>query len=180
MRKPFAITLDVGVEPGRPHRRLAHRAPGLRAQPAAVQQRIPRRREHPAVAVRRGRRSREVRGCLGASEAVVVYRRTRVKMPAHDIEVEEALEEGGLPGAGPRPERRSVRPAERARRYLLRQRGRGRPRPDDRHQGIFAGGDMVPSEPPAATRSITTTARAAACASPNAPQAPSRWSPSLP
>jgi 2-oxoacid:acceptor oxidoreductase delta subunit (pyruvate/2-ketoisovalerate family) len=31
---------------------------------------------------------------LGASEAVVVYRRTRDKMPAHDIEVEEALEEG--------------------------------------------------------------------------------------
>jgi 2-oxoacid:acceptor oxidoreductase delta subunit (pyruvate/2-ketoisovalerate family) len=31
---------------------------------------------------------------LGASEAVVVYRRTREKMPAHDIEVGEALEEG--------------------------------------------------------------------------------------
>jgi 2-oxoacid:acceptor oxidoreductase delta subunit (pyruvate/2-ketoisovalerate family) len=31
---------------------------------------------------------------LGASEAVVVYRRTREKMPAHDIEVAEALEEG--------------------------------------------------------------------------------------
>ena len=31
---------------------------------------------------------------LGASEAVVVYRRTRNRMPAHDIEVEEALEEG--------------------------------------------------------------------------------------
>jgi 2-oxoacid:acceptor oxidoreductase delta subunit (pyruvate/2-ketoisovalerate family) len=31
---------------------------------------------------------------LGASEAVVVYRRTREKMPAHDIEVTEALEEG--------------------------------------------------------------------------------------
>ena len=31
---------------------------------------------------------------LGASEAVVVYRRTRERMPAHDIEVEEALEEG--------------------------------------------------------------------------------------
>jgi 2-oxoacid:acceptor oxidoreductase delta subunit (pyruvate/2-ketoisovalerate family) len=31
---------------------------------------------------------------LGASEAVVVYRRTREKMPAHDVEVEEALEEG--------------------------------------------------------------------------------------
>ena len=31
---------------------------------------------------------------LGASEAIVVYRRTRDRMPAHDVEVEEALEEG--------------------------------------------------------------------------------------
>ena len=31
---------------------------------------------------------------LGASEAVVVYRRTRERMPAHDSEVTEALEEG--------------------------------------------------------------------------------------
>jgi 2-oxoacid:acceptor oxidoreductase delta subunit (pyruvate/2-ketoisovalerate family) len=31
---------------------------------------------------------------LGASEAVVVYRRTRDRMPAHDVEVTEALEEG--------------------------------------------------------------------------------------
>lgn len=31
---------------------------------------------------------------LGADEAVIVYRRTRDKMPAHDFEVEEALEEG--------------------------------------------------------------------------------------
>ena len=31
---------------------------------------------------------------LGASEAVVVYRRTRERMPAHDIEVTEALDEG--------------------------------------------------------------------------------------
>jgi 2-oxoacid:acceptor oxidoreductase delta subunit (pyruvate/2-ketoisovalerate family) len=31
---------------------------------------------------------------LGAAEAVVVYRRTRDRMPARDIEVEEALEEG--------------------------------------------------------------------------------------
>jgi 2-oxoacid:acceptor oxidoreductase delta subunit (pyruvate/2-ketoisovalerate family) len=31
---------------------------------------------------------------LGAAEAVVVYRRTRDRMPAHDIEVAEALEEG--------------------------------------------------------------------------------------
>ncbi|HEY9338085.1 MAG TPA: NAD(P)-binding protein [Kribbella sp.] len=31
---------------------------------------------------------------LGAADAVVVYRRTRERMPAHDIEVQEALEEG--------------------------------------------------------------------------------------
>ena len=33
---------------------------------------------------------------LGAEEAVVVYRRTRDRMPAHDSELEEALEEGVL------------------------------------------------------------------------------------
>ena len=33
---------------------------------------------------------------LGAEEAVIVYRRTRDRMPAHDIEVEEAIEEGVL------------------------------------------------------------------------------------
>ena len=33
---------------------------------------------------------------LGAQDAIVVYRRTRDRMPAHDIEVEEALEEGVL------------------------------------------------------------------------------------
>jgi len=31
---------------------------------------------------------------LGAEEAVIVYRRTREQMPAHDFELEEALEEG--------------------------------------------------------------------------------------
>jgi len=31
---------------------------------------------------------------LGAEDAVVVYRRTRERMPAHDVEVDEALEEG--------------------------------------------------------------------------------------
>ena len=31
---------------------------------------------------------------LGAEEAIVVYRRTRERMPAHDFEVEEAIEEG--------------------------------------------------------------------------------------
>jgi 2-oxoacid:acceptor oxidoreductase delta subunit (pyruvate/2-ketoisovalerate family) len=33
---------------------------------------------------------------MGASEAIIVYRRTREKMPAHDFEVEEALQEGVL------------------------------------------------------------------------------------
>jgi 2-oxoacid:acceptor oxidoreductase delta subunit (pyruvate/2-ketoisovalerate family) len=33
---------------------------------------------------------------LGATEAVIVYRRTREKMPAHNLEVEEALQEGVL------------------------------------------------------------------------------------
>jgi NADPH-dependent glutamate synthase beta subunit-like oxidoreductase len=33
---------------------------------------------------------------LGADEAVVIYRRTRHRMPAHDVEVEEAQEEGVL------------------------------------------------------------------------------------
>jgi len=33
---------------------------------------------------------------LGAEESVIVYRRTREKMPAHSFEVEEALEEGIL------------------------------------------------------------------------------------
>jgi NADPH-dependent glutamate synthase beta subunit-like oxidoreductase len=33
---------------------------------------------------------------LGATEAVIVYRRTREKMPAHDLEIEEALQEGVL------------------------------------------------------------------------------------
>jgi len=31
---------------------------------------------------------------LGATDAIIVYRRTREKMPAHDFEVEDALEEG--------------------------------------------------------------------------------------
>ena len=31
---------------------------------------------------------------MGATEAIIIYRRTRERMPAHDFEVEEALEEG--------------------------------------------------------------------------------------
>ena len=33
---------------------------------------------------------------LGATDSIIVYRRTREKMPAHDFEVEEALQEGIL------------------------------------------------------------------------------------
>src|SRR6266704_5077055 len=33
---------------------------------------------------------------LGATDAIIVYRRTRDRMPAHDFELEEALEEGVL------------------------------------------------------------------------------------
>jgi 2-oxoacid:acceptor oxidoreductase delta subunit (pyruvate/2-ketoisovalerate family) len=33
---------------------------------------------------------------LGATEAIIVYRRTRERMPAHDMELEEALQEGGM------------------------------------------------------------------------------------
>jgi 2-oxoacid:acceptor oxidoreductase delta subunit (pyruvate/2-ketoisovalerate family) len=33
---------------------------------------------------------------LGATEAIIVYRRTREKMPAHDSEIEEAVQEGIL------------------------------------------------------------------------------------
>ena len=33
---------------------------------------------------------------LGATDAIIVYRRTRERMPAHDFELEEALEEGVL------------------------------------------------------------------------------------
>ena len=33
---------------------------------------------------------------LGAAESIIVYRRTRERMPAHDFEVEEALQEGVL------------------------------------------------------------------------------------
>jgi 2-oxoacid:acceptor oxidoreductase delta subunit (pyruvate/2-ketoisovalerate family) len=33
---------------------------------------------------------------LGATEAIIVYRRSREKMPAHDFELEEALQEGVL------------------------------------------------------------------------------------
>ena len=48
-----------------------------------------RRRQHRA-------RRRAHRQAPGRDESIIVYRRTREKMPAHDFEVEEALQEGVL------------------------------------------------------------------------------------
>ena len=125
---------------------------------------------------------------LGASEAIIVYRRTREKMPAHDFEVEEALEEGVMikwlstikqAGEGARSRSRRWRSTRRAFRSRPASSRRSRPtRSCSRsartstcrcstacrgsrsrtassrstpnmmtgHPGIFAGGDMVPSE----------------------------------
>ena len=124
---------------------------------------------------------------LGAQEAVIVYRRTRERMPAHDFEVEEALEEGVL-----MKWLTTIKRAEAGRlvveRMALDERGFPQPtgeldeleadavvlalgqdadlslldgvpgieiedgvvKVDERmmtgHEGIFAGGDMVPAE----------------------------------
>ena len=100
---------------------------------------------------------------LGASEAVVVYRRTREKMPAHDIEVEEALEEGVTMRW-----LSTVAQAEAGKLVIEKMKldETGFPQPTGEfeeleadclvlalgrtpttgHPGIFAGGDMVPSE----------------------------------
>ena len=43
---------------------------------------------------------------LGATDAIIVYRRTREKMPAHDFEVEEALRGGRHDASGCRPSSR--------------------------------------------------------------------------
>ena len=65
--KPFAITLEVGIQPGQQDRHLAGRAAGVRRPPAPVQQRLPGRREHPAVAV--PGRGRLLRGGLAPDHA---------------------------------------------------------------------------------------------------------------
>ena len=49
---PFAITLDVGSSLANKTGQLAHRARRVRRPPAALQPRLPGRREHPAVALR--------------------------------------------------------------------------------------------------------------------------------
>ena len=55
MDKPFAITLDVGSSLANKTGSLAHRAPGVRRPAAALQPRLPGRREHPGLALpRRG------------------------------------------------------------------------------------------------------------------------------
>ena len=104
---------------------------------------------------------------LSASEAVVVYRRTREKMPAYYIEVEEALEEGVATGwlstvaqaeadklvieemkldetGFPQP---TGEFEELEADCLVLALGRhGSARPVTGHPGIFAGGDTAPSE----------------------------------
>ena len=124
---------------------------------------------------------------LGAYEAIIVYRRTREKMPAHDFELEEALQEGvsmkwlstikSVEGGSmtiekmklddkgfPQPtgefetlEADSLVLAlgqdvdlslarTRAGRRDRERRRQGRARHDDGPPGVFAGGDMAPSE----------------------------------
>ena len=57
MDKPFAITLDVGSSLANKTGSLAHRARRLRRPPAALQPRLPGRREHPAAGSTRPRRA---------------------------------------------------------------------------------------------------------------------------
>jgi 2-oxoacid:acceptor oxidoreductase delta subunit (pyruvate/2-ketoisovalerate family) len=97
---------------------------------------------------------------LGADEAVVIYRRTRDRMPAHDSEVDEALDEQGFPqptgefedlaadsvvlALGQEVDRSILDPSHGIELVdgtvqIDRHRMTGFP-------GIFAGGDMVPSQ----------------------------------
>ena len=122
------------------------------------------------------------------TEAIIVYRRTRDRMPAHDFEVEEALEEGVMMKWLSTIKTRWTRASSRSRRWRSTTRAfRSRPASSRRwrptrwcsrsartstcrcsracpgleikdgvvqvapnmmtgHAGIFAGGDMVPSE----------------------------------
>ncbi len=63
------------LEPRQPDRRLAHRAPRLRPQPAAVQSRLPGRREHPGLAIPGGG------GRRGLRARVAPPRRERIRCP---------------------------------------------------------------------------------------------------
>ena len=60
---------------------------------------------------------------LGATEAIIVYRRTRERMPAHDFEVEEALEEGVLMKWLSTIKRMTMRASSRSRRWQLDDKG---------------------------------------------------------
>ena len=126
---------------------------------------------------------------LGADEALIVYRRTREQMPAHEEEAEDAEREGvrinwlrtitafdgpGAAGRGDGARRVRLPAADRAVRDARRRHRDPGARPGDRHRascarvpgveferdgtvqvspslmtgcpGVFAGGDMVPSE----------------------------------
>ena len=90
---PWARSRPPGLHAGRrlgadPRRRLAAARHRGRASPAAGPRVIVYGGGNTAMdAARTARR-------LGAADAVIVYRRTRDRMPAHDIEVAEATEEG--------------------------------------------------------------------------------------
>ncbi len=64
--KPFAITLDVGSSLANKTGAWRTNRPGLRRSPAAVQPRLPRRREHPGLAV--PRRIGRLRGRLARAD----------------------------------------------------------------------------------------------------------------
>jgi Pyruvate/2-oxoacid:ferredoxin oxidoreductase delta subunit len=82
------------LEPCQQDGLLAAGAARVCAQAAAVQSRLLGRRVviygGGSTAMDAARTAKR----LGASDAIVVYRRTRERMPAHDFEVEEALQEG--------------------------------------------------------------------------------------
>ena len=64
MDKPFAITLDAGSSLANKTGSLAHRAAGLRRPAAAVQPRLPGRREHPGAGSTTPRRAVRLRARL--------------------------------------------------------------------------------------------------------------------
>ncbi len=70
---PFAITLDPGIEPAQPDRFVALGAAGLSRPAAALQQRLPGRREHPGLALSR-RERRLCRRLAGADGGQPVAR----------------------------------------------------------------------------------------------------------
>ena len=120
----LGVTLELGTPVDRPGRRARRAAdstprswPSARSSATAPTSRPATRPDPGRARVLRRRRRRRAAACSAAgssctaagtprwtrpapragsapTDAIVVYRRTRDRMPAHDIEVEEALEEG--------------------------------------------------------------------------------------